>query len=197
MPSSVYKNNGIAGGGQLGRMLAIAGKKLGFTIIVLDPTAQSPAGQVADKQIVGNFTDEKKIIELANQTDFLTFEIELTNAAVLEDLEKKGININPSPKTLSIIKDKLRQKEFLRNAGIPAAEFIDVPTPFPLPGRGDSFPIPSGGGDKGVGSLHKDVLQAAKPSRTMQAARQYTAECSARTAGPGNQPDGRRRAFSQ
>src|SRR5258706_11692398 len=106
---------GIVGGGQLGRMLAIAAKRLGFSIIILDPTPNSPAGQVADKQIIGSYKDPEKIKELAQQVDFVTFEIELANANILEELTKQGVSVNPSAKTLNIIKDKLRQKEFLRN----------------------------------------------------------------------------------
>lgn len=120
------KTIGIVGGGQLGRMLALAARKLQFYTIVLDPTPDSPAGQVADKQIIGSFQDADKIKELARQSDFLTFEIELANAAALSDLEKMGVSINPSPQTLAIIKDKLKQKKFLRENRIPTADFTDV-----------------------------------------------------------------------
>jgi phosphoribosylaminoimidazole carboxylase PurK protein len=120
------KTIGIVGGGQLGRMLTDAAHKLGFVVTVLDPTQDSPAGQVADKQIVGSFTDESKIRELAKDVDYVTFEIELANADVLHDLTKKGVSINPSAKTLSIIKDKYKQKEFLKKAHIPTAESVTV-----------------------------------------------------------------------
>lgn len=122
------KRIGIVGGGQLGRMLTFAAKRLGFDVIVLDPTPNSPAGQVADKQIIGSFTNERNIRELASQSDILTFEIELANADILQELADKGMQVNPSAKTLQIIKDKLRQKEFLQNAGIPTAEFREVNT---------------------------------------------------------------------
>lgn len=119
---------GIIGGGQLGRMLTFEAKKLGFTVIVLDPTPNSPAGQVADKQIVAHYKDEKAIRELGKQVNFLTFEIELANAEVLSDLSKQGVIINPAPATLAIIKDKFLQKEFLRKNGLPIAEFSQVIT---------------------------------------------------------------------
>ena len=106
------KRIGIVGGGQLGRLIAIDAKKLGFTVTVIDPTPNSPAGQVADHQIVADYTDEQAIRELAKISDFLTFEIELANAAILEELSEKGLQINPSAKTLTIIKDKLIQKKF-------------------------------------------------------------------------------------
>src|SRR5260221_5496536 len=95
---------GIVGGGQLGRMLTDAAHKLGFSVIILDPTPNSPAGQVADEQIVGSFKDEKKIKELAKKVDFLTFEIELANAEILSNLSKK-LKVNHSAKILTIIKE--------------------------------------------------------------------------------------------
>src|SRR4051812_19288131 len=107
------KRIGIVGGGQLGRMLTEAAKKLGFLVTVLDPTPNSPAGQVADAQITKSFKDAEAIEELAKVSDFLTFEIESANAEVLRRLAAEGHDINPSPETLSTIKDKLNQKEFL------------------------------------------------------------------------------------
>jgi len=119
----VKQRLGIVGGGQLGRMLAFDAKKLGFSVIVIDPTPQSPAGQVADRQIVADYDDEAAIRQLAAEVDYLTFEIESAGADVLEALAAEGVAISPSPKTLGMIKDKLRQKRFLCGAGIPVAEF--------------------------------------------------------------------------
>ena len=77
---------GIVGGGQLGRMMAFDAKKLGFTVNIIDPTLHSPAGQVSDYQIVAPYNDEEAIRQLAGMSDFLTFEIELANAEILEEL---------------------------------------------------------------------------------------------------------------
>lgn len=117
------KTIGIVGGGQLGRMLANSAKELGFRVVILDPTPNSPAGQVSDKQIVGSFKDKEKIMMLAKKCDFITFEIESANGEALEELSKKGVPISPSPEILKIIKDKFRQKVFLKGNGIPVAEF--------------------------------------------------------------------------
>lgn len=119
---------GIVGGGQLGRMLGLEAKKMGFFVTVIDPTPQSPAGQVVDKQIVADFKDEKAIRELARHSDYLTFEIELANAQILDELASQGIQVNPSAQTLSIIKDKYKQKEFLQKIKIPVAESVAVET---------------------------------------------------------------------
>ena len=100
------KRIGIVGGGQLGRMLIQAAHKLGFLVTVLDPTPNSPAGKIADAEIIGSFKDEDKIFELAEVSDFITFEIESANAEALEELISRGAIVNPEPKVLKIIKDK-------------------------------------------------------------------------------------------
>jgi 5-(carboxyamino)imidazole ribonucleotide synthase len=120
------KRIGIVGGGQLGRLIAIDAKKLGFTVNIIDPTPNSPAGQIADRQIIADYNDEKAIRQLAKISDFLTFEIELANAKILDELSANGLKINPSAKTLTIIKDKLSQKQFLKKAKIPVADFIEI-----------------------------------------------------------------------
>lgn len=117
---------GIVGGGQLGKMLAQSSKKLGFYVTVIDPTENSPAGQVADRQIVADYKDSKAIIELSKTSDFITFEIELANDSALYKIMKKGKNVNPSPATLGIIRDKLKQKEFLKKNKIPTAKFVQA-----------------------------------------------------------------------
>ncbi len=133
---------GIVGGGQLGRMLGFAAKQLGFTVTVIDPTPYSPAGQVVDKQIVAAFADESAIHALAAESDFITFEVELANSSVLEELVRRGVQVNPSPKTLSIIKDKLLQKQFLLQAKLPVAKFMEVETAADIERAGKKFGYP-------------------------------------------------------
>ncbi len=117
---------GIVGGGQLGRMLTMSAKKLGFNVIVLDPTESSPAGQVADEQLLADFKDGEAIKSLSEFSDLLTFEIEHVNDKTLSQLSDNGKAVHPSPATLSIIKDKLKQKEFLKKNGILVAPFYPV-----------------------------------------------------------------------
>lgn len=123
------KRIGIVGGGQLGRMLALAARSMGFQTIVLDPQENSPAGQVADSQIVKDFKDEMALNELAAQCDFLTIELEHTNARVLGKLSENGAVVNPSPRTLMTVQDKLEQKIFLSQARISTAEFVAINLP--------------------------------------------------------------------
>ena len=77
------KTIGIVGGGQLGRMLAQASHTLGFKVIILDETTNSPAAQIADEQIIGSYKDKEKVIELGRKSDYVTFEIEGTNEEAL------------------------------------------------------------------------------------------------------------------
>ncbi|MGE5042481.1 MAG: 5-(carboxyamino)imidazole ribonucleotide synthase [Candidatus Levyibacteriota bacterium] len=133
---------GIVGGGQLGRMLIFEAKKMGFFVAVVDPTEKSPAGQIADVQIIADFKDETAIRKLAGMVDVITFEIELANDKVLYELIKKGKKINPSPKTLGIIRDKLKQKQFLKKNKIPSAEFLGIKNSDDIKKAGKKFGYP-------------------------------------------------------
>jgi len=120
------KRLGIIGGGQLGMMITEAAQNLSdeiSEIIVLDPTENCPAAQVGAKQIIGDFKDENAIIKLAEQSDIITYEIESGNTDVLSKLKTE---IEPSPSTLGIIQDKLLQKTFLSENGLPVSEFYEI-----------------------------------------------------------------------
>lgn len=118
---------GLIGGGQLGRMMVKAAKRLGCTCVVLDPLQGSPAGQVAGHQIVGDYSDPAKLRELAESCDIVTFELEDIDTETLIALEEEGHRIYPRPRLLATIQDKYAQKQFLRDAGIPTSDFIDMP----------------------------------------------------------------------
>ena len=120
---------GLIGGGQLGRMMVKAAKRLGCTCVVLDPVQGSPAGQVAGHQIVGDYSDPAMLRELAESCDLVTFELENIETETLIRLEAEGHRIYPRPGLLSIIQDKYAQKCFLRDAGIPTSDFVDAPEP--------------------------------------------------------------------
>ena len=119
---------GIIGGGQLGMMITESAKKMPeyiSKIIVLDPTKNCPAAQVGAEQIVGDFKDKDAIIELAEKSDIITYEIESGDSDVLKSVEDKA-EIEPSPETLRIIQDKFLQKSFLQENNIPVPEFIEI-----------------------------------------------------------------------
>ena len=117
---------GIIGGGQLGKMIGIEAKRMSINLAYLDPDNNCPASTIADQMIVSDFKDEKSIIELANKSDVLTFEIELANSSVLKDLESRGYAVHPASGVLNTIQNKLRQKRFLKAKGIPVPEFEEV-----------------------------------------------------------------------
>jgi len=120
------KKIGIIGGGQLGRMMAMEARDMDVYISVLDPTPDCPAAKYADEQVVGDFSDKRTVLAFAEGKDVLTFEIESANAEALIEIEKRGVAVHPSPKTLSIIKDKFLQKEFLHKHEIPVAPYALV-----------------------------------------------------------------------
>jgi len=118
---------GVVGGGQLGRMLAEAAAPLGVEVVVSDPTPDAPASPVARDQVVGDFDDEETVRELAERSDYLTFEIELADPDLLERVsEETGTPVHPDPDTLRTIEDKLVQKRRLADAGVPVPAFRAV-----------------------------------------------------------------------
>ncbi len=117
---------GIIGGGQLGRMMTFTAKRMGYNVIVLDPKPNSPAGQVADQQIIAPYTDIKALRELGSETDVLTYEFEHIDANLLSELEQDGYAIYPSAKTLKSINNKFHQKSILQAADIAVPRFYRV-----------------------------------------------------------------------
>ncbi|UTJ06967.1 5-(carboxyamino)imidazole ribonucleotide synthase [Arcobacter roscoffensis] len=161
---------GIIGGGQLGKIMAVKAKKMGFHVTILDPTLDCPAAQVSDKQIVGGFFDKDKLEQIVKDSDVTTFELEHVDTSVLKKLYDEDNNIHPSPYLIELIQDKFKQKEFLDKKGIPVPKYKNVQTPADL----ESFGLPiiqkarKGGYDgKGVALLKdKDDLQNALPGET-------------------------------
>ena len=117
---------GIVGGGQLGRMLTEAAIPLGYNVVTLDPGANCPARQVGAQQIVGELDNKAALEQLAEQSDFITIEIEHLDAVVLQRIAESGVPVNPAPKTIQLIQDKYEQKVFLQQHGIPVAPFVKL-----------------------------------------------------------------------
>lgn len=115
---------GIIGGGQLGRMLAMAGYPLGYQFTVLDPADESPAGQLA-RQITATYDDRSALKHLAETCDVVTYEFE--NVPVESALFVQQISpIYPSPRALQVSQDRLAEKSFAYEAGIPTPRFEPV-----------------------------------------------------------------------
>ncbi|AVH43810.1 phosphoribosylaminoimidazole carboxylase ATPase subunit [Agrobacterium tumefaciens] len=116
---------GIIGGGQLGRMLAMAAARLNHRTIVLEPQADCPAAQACNEQIVAEYDDENALAELASRCDVVTYEFENVPVAAAEKLSL-SVPVYPPPKALSASQDRLTEKRFLNGCGIPTADFRAV-----------------------------------------------------------------------
>ncbi|MGL4772176.1 MAG: 5-(carboxyamino)imidazole ribonucleotide synthase [Clostridium sp.] len=133
---------GILGGGQLGRMLALVAKRMGYHITILDPNPNCCASQVVDKHIVGSLYDNDKINELAMSTDVMTYEFEFIDADILCDLQAKGYKIYPSGATLKNIQNKYVQKSLFKEANLPVPKFKSVESKEDIISASEEFGFP-------------------------------------------------------
>jgi 5-(carboxyamino)imidazole ribonucleotide synthase len=117
---------GILGGGQLGRMLTLEAKRMGFRVVTLEPLPDSPCGQVADDQIVAAYDDLRAIGELGARTDVVTYEFENIPLASVLALESDRRIVHPGSTALRITQDRILEKTFVRECGIPTADFAPV-----------------------------------------------------------------------
>jgi 5-(carboxyamino)imidazole ribonucleotide synthase len=113
---------GVLGGGQLGRMMALAARRMGYRILVLDPSAKCPTAQVADGVVVGALDDVEAGKQLAKQVDVITLDTEHVPADVLEQLEAIT-PVRPAASVLRTIQDRQTQKQFLDKLGLPQAKW--------------------------------------------------------------------------
>ncbi|MCK9905300.1 ATP-grasp domain-containing protein, partial [Frankia sp. Cpl3] len=113
---------GILGGGQLGRMIALAGRAMGYRFVTMDPTDDAPCGQVSDQQIVARYTDVEGALRLAEQSDVITYEFENVDAEVAEVLETKSF-VPQGSRLLRITQNRIREKRAIQSIGIPVAPF--------------------------------------------------------------------------
>jgi 5-(carboxyamino)imidazole ribonucleotide synthase len=116
---------GIFGGGQLGRMIAIAAKRMGYRVVVLDPTPDCPAGQVADDEITAPYTDVAAARDLARRCAVVTAEFENVPAETLEAIEPM-VPVRPSSRVLRIAQNRIAEKTFLAEHGFPVPNFRPV-----------------------------------------------------------------------
>jgi 5-(carboxyamino)imidazole ribonucleotide synthase len=117
---------GVIGGGQLGRMFALDAKRMGYHVIALDPQEHSPCGQVADDQIVAAYDDLAAVEDLGRRSDVITYEFENISIAPVELLEKLEYRVAPGSSVLRITQDRLLEKKFVRECGLPTADFAAV-----------------------------------------------------------------------
>lgn len=115
---------GIIGGGQLGQMMALSAKSMGYKVGILDPTADSPAGQVSDFQIVANYDDQVALKELSSHSDILTYEFENVDVTALS---QQTTDVPQGTKLLEITSNRLTEKAFIRDvAKVPVTQFMAI-----------------------------------------------------------------------
>jgi 5-(carboxyamino)imidazole ribonucleotide synthase len=122
----VIQTIGVIGGGQLGRMFALDAKRMGYDVITLDPQERSPCGQVADRQIVAAYDDLDAIDELGRSADVVTYEFENIAIESVQRLERDGYAVTPGSSVLRVTQDRLLEKSFVRDCGIPVTEFAAI-----------------------------------------------------------------------
>jgi 5-(carboxyamino)imidazole ribonucleotide synthase len=118
---------GIVGGGQLGRMSAMAAARLGYRCHILTPEPDSPAGQVAAGVTLGDYQDPAALRDFALHADVITFEFENVSAEGL-DLLASLKPVRPSPEVLRISQDRITEKSFLNGAGVATAPWAPIET---------------------------------------------------------------------
>jgi len=116
---------GIVGGGQLGRMSAMAAARLGYRCHVLTPEPESPAQQVSAGITLGDYEDPAALRDFAAHVDVITFEFENVSAEGL-DLLASLKPVRPSPSILRVSQDRIAEKSFLNNIGVPTAPWRPV-----------------------------------------------------------------------
>ncbi|TPN00431.1 5-(carboxyamino)imidazole ribonucleotide synthase [Mesorhizobium sp. B2-3-3] len=118
---------GIIGGGQLGRMLAMAAARLGYHTVVLEPQPDCPAAQVANRQITAAYDDPAALAELAAASSVVTYEFENVPVAAAQALAAK-VAVYPPARALDVAQDRVSEKAFLNGIGIATADFRRVDT---------------------------------------------------------------------
>lgn len=159
---------GIIGGGQLGRMMAIAAKYMGYQIIVLDPTRNCPTAHVADEQIVAAYDDMEAIKELTEKSDVVTYEFENVDLQAATYIEKAG-KLPQGAFALEITQNREKEKTMMQEAGIPVPAFAIVSDRESCAKALETMPLPAviktcRGGYDGKGQLKietKEDIEAA------------------------------------
>ena len=118
---------GVFGGGQLGRMFALAARAMGYKIHIFTDVADSPAGVIADREWVGSYDDTALVAEFAKAVDVATFEFENVSSIAAEAASEFTL-VRPNGNALHIAQNRLREKTFLSENGFPVAPFSPIET---------------------------------------------------------------------
>jgi 5-(carboxyamino)imidazole ribonucleotide synthase len=128
-PGSVI---GVLGGGQLGRMFAMAARRLGYRVHTLAPEHDTPTGQIADVEVVASYEDVDRVRDFARAVDVVTFEFENVPFAAAAAAAEHAV-VRPSGRALEIAQHRIREKTFLRDLGLPVTPFAPIRTSADVP----------------------------------------------------------------
>ncbi|WP_314102323.1 5-(carboxyamino)imidazole ribonucleotide synthase [uncultured Stenotrophomonas sp.] len=131
---------GILGGGQLARMMVLAGAPMGLRFEVFDPAADACGGQLAPLQVAA-FEDEAALAAFAERVDVVTFDFENVPAGSARFLAER-VPVYPNPDALSVAQDRLSEKTLFRELGIPLPPFADIRSRDELAAQVDAFGLP-------------------------------------------------------
>lgn len=120
------KRVGVIGGGQLAWMMAPAAQKLDMSLVVQTPQETDPAVTVASRVVLATVADASATLQLAKQCDVITFENEFVDLPALAQLEAQGVCFYPRLRSLAPLLDKLDQRQFLQQIGVPTPRFTPI-----------------------------------------------------------------------
>lgn len=127
----MIKTIGILGGGQLGRMSAIAAANLGIKTIIYTPEHNSPASQVASKTIIAPYTDESALMAFCDEVDVVSYEFENIPQTALRIIQRYK-EVHPSEDILNVSQNRLREKGWLNENGIATTRWKEAKTPYDI-----------------------------------------------------------------
>ncbi|WP_188433109.1 5-(carboxyamino)imidazole ribonucleotide synthase [Kroppenstedtia guangzhouensis] len=171
---------GILGGGQLGRMIILEGKKMGYRFVTLDPSDDCPGSQVADQHIVAGYDDLEAARLLADTSDLITYEFENVDDAVVKILEEDAF-LPQGGELLRVTRHRIREKRALVEAGVPTTPYRVVKNQEELLTGGKSLGFPcvlktATGGYDGKGQWVFQSMAEAEAFTELEPDREYVLE---------------------
>ena len=133
---------GLLGGGQLGRMFAIAARRMGYRVHTFEPSPDSPAGQISDREFNGSYADWDLLEAFVRSVDVVTFEFENIPAQVVDRISRSK-PVHPRSEVLHICQNREREKNFLRDHRYPHAPFAVISNQEELDAALDSIGAPA------------------------------------------------------
>lgn len=133
---------GLLGGGQLGRFFVIAAREAGYRVLVLDPDPFSPAGDMANEHVCADYDDASALERLASECEAVTTEFENMPADTMRMLSGL-LPISPSPKSVITAQNRLLEKQFIVDLGLPTTPFAAIHTPGELKKAGEQITFPA------------------------------------------------------